>query len=85
MVTKYAKQVGKKLRIWQEEEILPDHLLGLVFYPEDGGSMFLRNVMEHLPDYFASSYKILIVFIIVFKVNNSQFTPEIFKMWDSPS
>jgi hypothetical protein len=34
--------------------LLADYSLDLLFNPEDGGSMFLRNVSEHLPDYTAS-------------------------------
>jgi hypothetical protein len=32
-------------------------LLGLLFYPEDGGSMFLRNVDELLSDYTSSYHR----------------------------
>jgi hypothetical protein len=31
--------------------LLADYLFGLLFDPEDGGSMFLQNVVELLLDY----------------------------------
>jgi hypothetical protein len=36
----------------QAESII-GFLLGLLFYPEDGGNMFLRNVGSLSPDYTA--------------------------------
>jgi hypothetical protein len=31
-------------------------LLGLLFYPEDGGNMFLQSIGEYLRDYMVSSH-----------------------------
>jgi hypothetical protein len=47
--------------------LLDSYLLGLLFDPEDGVSMFLRNVIEPPPDY-AMIYprRVLFVFILKF-------------------
>jgi hypothetical protein len=36
--------------------LLASYSLGLLFDPEEGGSMFLRKVDGHLPDYTTSYY-----------------------------
>jgi predicted acyltransferase len=51
---KYNLRLEEKLQATSCRLLLAGYLLGLVFVPEDGDSIFVRNVGEHLSHYTTS-------------------------------
>jgi hypothetical protein len=45
--------------------IITHALLGFLFDPEDGASMFLQNVAKHLPDYVLCLHEVVIFRMLV--------------------